>query len=87
MSFDTGLSDHHHIVCFSTKLNLRPNNPRQITYRSYKKSIEIKYECELQCAPFHVAEIIDDVDDTYWYHETLLSHNYTRKCSFEKQNN
>ena len=68
MSFDTWLSDHHHMVCFSTKLNLRPNNPRQITYSSYKKSIEIKYECELQCAPFHVAEIIDDVDDTYWYH-------------------
>ncbi len=35
--FDTGLSDFHHMVCFSTKFHIPPRKKQYITYRSYTK--------------------------------------------------
>ena len=41
-------------------------------YHSYKRFNADKYEKDLSCAPFHVGEVFDNIDDCYWYYETLL---------------
>ncbi len=41
-------------------------------YRTYKKFDTEKYNYDLLCAPFHVGEIFDSIDDSYWYYETLV---------------
>lgn len=28
---------------------------------------------DLECTPFHVSQVFDDVDDQMWFHNTLLS--------------
>ncbi len=70
--FDTGLSDFHHMVLFSTKVHVPARQPRKIIYRTYKKFDAEKYNHDLSCAPFHVGGIFDSIDDSYWYYETLL---------------
>ena len=69
--FDTGLSDFHHRVLFSTEVHVPARQPRTIIYRTYKNLL-LKYNYDLSCAPFHVGGIFDGIDDSYWYYETLL---------------
>ena len=70
--FDIGLSDFHHMVCFSTKCQVPTRKKTCITYRSYKHFSNDNYLYDLSVAPFHVCEIFDDVNDAYWYSSTLL---------------
>ena len=44
-----------------------------ITYRSYKHFDENSFKYDLSYAPFHVSEIVDDIDDIYWFTENLIS--------------
>jgi hypothetical protein len=40
-------------------------------YRSYKKFNDVMFSEELGQAPYHVSEIFEDVNDSYWFCETL----------------
>ena len=42
-----------------------------ITYRSYRKFDDDIFKRDIAHAPFHVAEIFDDLDDKFWFYETL----------------
>ena len=69
---DTGLSDCHYMVCFSTKIHVPIRRNKSIVYRSYKHFNESEYVQDLSNAPFHVAEIhvaemFDCVDDAYGF--------------------
>ena len=65
------LSDFHKMVCFSTKSKVPVKKKRTIMYRSYRKFEKNAYVHDLSTAPYHVGEVFDDVDDAYWYFETL----------------
>ena len=64
-----GLSDFHHLICWSTNLHapLKINRMITNTYRSYKKFDETKFTNDMSLIPHHVGEIFDDVDDSFWF--------------------
>ena len=47
--------------------------PRKITYRSYKNFDDDQFKSDLSFAPFHVADIFDDIEDTAWFTSKLLN--------------
>ena len=57
--------------------------PHRIYYRSYKHFCEEVYIHDINCAPFHVAEIFDDIDDMAWFHSNLIRNINWRKRSYE----
>ena len=69
---DVELSDFHNMVCWATKSYAPMKTERVILYRSYKKFNESEYLKDLSLAPFHVSEIFDDINDSYWFCEQLL---------------
>ena len=69
---DTGLSDFHHMVCIATRLHVPSRKNKSITYRSYKHFNEGKFNEDISNVPFHVSEIFDDVNDSYWFCDKLL---------------
>ena len=73
ININTGASDFHHLVGFTTKLHVPRNNAGKITYRTYKNFKEDDFRQDLASAPFHVADIFDDFDDSFWFNQTLLS--------------
>ena len=72
VAIDTGLSDWHHMICVSTKLYVPRRKASAITYRSYKRFNEEHFNNDIESIPFHVAEIFDDIDDSYWFSDTML---------------
>ena len=44
----------------------------KIYYRNYKNFCENEYLNDIVSAPFHVADIFDDVDDTAWFYSLLI---------------
>ena len=68
-----GVSDFHNIVCAATKMKCPRFIPQLIKYRSYKNFNESKYVEDLSNAPFHVSTVFDDVDDTMWFQNRLLT--------------
>ena len=67
-----GLSDHHNIIGAVTRRFAPSLKPHRIYYRSYKHFCEEKYLHDINCAPFHVADIFDDIDDMAWFHSSLI---------------
>ena len=67
-----GLSDHHNIIGAATRRFAPSLKPHRIYYRSYKHFCEEKYLQDINCAPFHVADIFDDIDDMTWFHSSLI---------------
>ena len=59
------------MVCFSTKLKAPVKRKRHVLYRSYRKCVENVYVHDLSNVPYHLCEIFDDVDDAYWFYETI----------------
>ena len=72
-NISNGISDFHNIVCAATRMYAPETKLRKITYRSYKNFSDKDFTNELNAAPFHVANIFDNVDDMLWYHNTLLT--------------
>ena len=70
--YDVGISDFHPMVCFSTKCHVKSRPKRQIVYLSYKRFCKDSYLQDLQVTPFHVGDIFDSVDHSYWFCQTLL---------------
>lgn len=70
---DNGISDFHNIIGFSTKIHVPRRQAGELTYRTYKHFDDTNFSNDIAFAPYHVAEMFDDVNDKYWYHETLIS--------------
>ena len=66
-------SDFHNVVGGATRRFAPVKKPYHLKYRSYKKFDDTKFMNEMSCAPFHVAEIFDDVDDMAWFTSSLVS--------------
>lgn len=54
------------------KIHVPVRQKRHITYRKYKGFVEEHYISDLERIPFHVSEICEDIDDSYWFCEQLL---------------
>ena len=59
------------MMCTSTRFHVPKHKATNITYRSYKHFNEEQFVDELSRVPYHVAEIFDDVDDSYWFFNSL----------------
>ena len=66
ITFDTGLSDCHKLVCTSTKVHVPIHAPRKIKYRSLKKFNDDEFQKDISLIPFHAFECFEDNDDTVW---------------------
>ena len=53
------------------KENSDSNKKQKVTFRSYKIFSKADFAHDLQRAPLHIADIFDDVDDSYWAYEIL----------------
>ncbi len=60
------------MVCFSTKMNVSQKKKQKISYRSYKNFNETDYQQDLANVPFHVSQVFDSVDDSYWFCQELM---------------
>ena len=70
---DTGLSDYHFLVCTATKIQLSTLAPIIFKYRSYKHFNNDLFLEGLSKIPYHVTEIFDDVNDSYWlWHQLTM---------------
>ena len=67
------LSDVHNCIGVATKRFAPSYKPRRIEYRSYKKFSDEMFESDVETAPFHVAEIFDDIEDMAWFTSQLLN--------------
>ena len=68
------LSDFHNIIGASTRRFAPKLKPYPIKYRSYKRFSECDFLCDLENAPFHVANVFDDIDDMAWFTSKLISY-------------
>jgi hypothetical protein len=70
---DTGLSDFHFLVCTASKIHLPTLMPISFKYRSYKHFNKELFQQDLTKIPYHVTEIFDDVNDSYWlWHQLTM---------------
>ena len=69
---DCPVSDVHNFIGVATKRHTPLYHPRKIIYRSYKNFDDERFADDIASAPFHVAEIFDDVDDMSSYVSKLL---------------
>ena len=67
------LSDFHNMIGAATRRFAPSSKPFPIKYRSYRRFEESQFLYDLQSAPFHVADIFDDIEDRAWYTSNLLS--------------
>ena len=74
LSLNTGISDFHNLVAFSTKMHVPKLGRRRIQYRTFKNFDETSFKHDIEMAPYHVGEIFDDFDDTYWFNHTLVKY-------------
>ena len=67
------LSDFHNVVGAATRRYAPARKPYQIHYRSFKKFDDTNFKNDISAAPFHVAEIFDDVSDMAWFTSELIT--------------
>lgn len=72
ITFDTGLSDYHKMICTSTKVHAPLKAPRKIKYRSFKNFNEDLYRHDVSLIPFQAFECFDDPDDMVWAQNLAL---------------
>ena len=72
LNVNTGISDFHNLVAFSSKMHVPKTANRNIQYRSYKHFDDELFKHDIASAPYHVGDIFDDFDDTYWFSHTLI---------------
>jgi len=70
-NIDVGLSDFHDMICCATKAHVTKKVKTTISYRSYTKFDSSMFQRDLALIPFHVSNVFDDVDDSYWFCEQL----------------
>ena len=72
LNVNTGISDFHNLIAFSYKMHVPITGDRNIQYRSYKHFDNELFKDDIASAPFHVGDIFDGFDDTYWFNHMLL---------------
>ena len=73
INMQCNISDFHNLIGTATRRYAPPQKPKRIFYRSYKHFSETDYCNDIMSAPFHVAYVFDDIDDTAWFTSALLS--------------
>ena len=73
LNTEFGLSDFHNIIGASTRRFAPVRKPYLLQYRSYKHFDDANFQRDLSVAPFHVAEIFDDVCDMAWFTSRIIS--------------
>ena len=69
---DLGKSDFHNSIYVSSKMFAPSHSKHKITYRSMKHFSESAFQNNVDSIPFHVCDIVDDIDGVYWMHDTLF---------------
>ena len=72
LNVNTGISDFHNLIAFSSKMHVPKTGDRNIQYRSYKHFNDEIFKDDIASAPYHVGDIFDDFDDTYWFNHMLI---------------
>ena len=67
------LSDFHNVIGTATRRYAPARKPYQIHYRSFRNFDDTTFKNDISAAPFHVAEIFDDVSDMAWFTSTLIT--------------
>ena len=67
------LSDFHNVIGAATRRYAPVRKPYKIHYRSFRKFDDSSFINDMSSAPFHVAEIFDDVSDMAWFTSSLVS--------------
>ena len=80
-----GFSDWHNMVGCVTRLHMPRQNPQVIKYRTYKIFNNDDFTKEVQCIPFHVCEIFDDIDDQSWAYNHLVCDVLDEYAPFKKK--
>ena len=70
LNIDNGISDFHHIICFSTKVHIPRPIEQKIIYRTYKNFDEDTFKNYISTGPYHVGE---DIDDKFWFYKKLIT--------------
>ena len=73
LNVDTGISDLHNLTGAVSKVHAPQSNKRLTTYRSMKHFDQEEFTKDLANVPFHICEIFDDINDTVWAQQHLLS--------------
>ena len=71
-NFDCGLSDCHNMLATVFKENSISNKRKKVNFRSYKKFQEADFIQDVHQVPLHIADIFEDVNDSYWAYQSLL---------------
>ena len=70
---DIEISDFHSMICVATKAHVPKLQPRTFKYRSYRNFDNDAFLNELSLIPYHVIDVFDEIDDSYWiWHELTL---------------
>ena len=64
-TFPLGISDHHLIYALLRLKNKRPP-PKIISTRDFKHMNVDSFRAEMECVPFHIADIFYEPDDSLW---------------------
>ena len=73
ISVEAGMSNFHYLVCTATKIHLPALKLITFKYRTYKNFSNEIFLKDLSLIPYHVTEIFDDIQDTYWlWHELTM---------------
>ena len=67
------LSDFHNVIGAATRRYAPARKPYQIHYRSFRNFEDTTFKNDITAAPFHVAEIFDDVSDMAWFTSKLIT--------------
>ena len=71
-SYPLGISDHNLVYTVARLVCKRPP-PQFLQIRNYNKLNEKSFKRDMENAPFHVATIFDDPDDSLWlWNKTFL---------------
>ena len=71
-AIETGISDHL-LVYTVLKTKMLHANAEVVKKRIFKTFNRDDFQKDLSRVPFHAAYVFDDIDDVYWYWETLYN--------------
>ena len=71
ISVDVGISDFHNMICIASRFHVPKHKSTTIYYRSFRHFDETTFLTDLSSVPYHIVEVFDDIDDSYWAWHTL----------------
>ena len=74
LNVNTGLSDFHNLIAFSTEIQIPKTGNKYIQYHSYEKVDETLFKHNIPNAPYHVGNIFHDFDNIYCYTHMLIKY-------------